>query len=94
MRQEEREGGRGGAEGREGDGRGGKGRGGEGRGVAPPRKNPGYGPDIASIAAAKKRPFIYQTPCPQGSKQGCSDLVIDNALRGDWGKIRDEVVGF
>ena len=39
---------------------------------------------IASIAAVEKRPLSYQptTICVQGSKLWCSDLAIDNALRG------------
>ena len=40
----------------------------------------------ASIAAAEKRPLSYQTPQsvhnPHGLKLWCSDLAIDNALRG------------
>jgi len=74
-----REGGRKGRdEGRE------KGRVGRGSWCPPPPRSTCLRHAPTSIAAAEKCPSSYQnaTICPHGSKLWCSDLAIDNALRG------------
>ena len=80
-----------GKEGRlDGGGRGGRKGRDEGKGLGGGTGAPSHMTSLrhspASIAAAEKRPLSHQTPqsvhTPHGSKLWCTDLAIDNALRG------------